>query len=157
MAHITATRVNAVRAQLKRSFPNWRFAVSKNGHSSTLYIRILSAPVHLAYMASQKSGVDQGRFASTSLNVNPARYFEGDALDWIKQICAIANAGNHDNSDPMVDYFDVGWYFYLHLGTAATPFKCLSAPALRLTSSELSDLLEIERGRSMVAQPTQVA
>ena len=26
------------------------------------------------------------------------------------------NVGNHDNSDPMTDYFDVGWYISVNLG-----------------------------------------
>jgi hypothetical protein len=33
------------------------------------------------------------------------------------------NDGNHDNSDAMVDYFDVGWYVEINIGSWKKPYK----------------------------------
>lgn len=38
------------------------------------------------------------------------------AVEFLTKICAVAMQGNHDNSDIMTDYFDVGFYFYIHVG-----------------------------------------
>jgi len=32
------------------------------------------------------------------------------------------NEGNHDNSDIMTDYFDVGWYISVRLGKWDKPY-----------------------------------
>ena len=33
------------------------------------------------------------------------------------------NDGNHDNSDAMIDYFDVGWYIDINIGSRNKPYK----------------------------------
>lgn len=35
---------------------------------------------------------------------------EGRKLDFLKKVKQAMMIGNHDNSDAMTDYFDVGWY-----------------------------------------------
>jgi hypothetical protein len=36
--------------------------------------------------------------------------------EFLTKITAVAMQGNHDNSDIMTDYHDVGFYFYIHVG-----------------------------------------
>jgi hypothetical protein len=60
------------------------------------------------------------RPATNYLNVNPYWYqehFTGEALQFLTEIMGAMNDGNHDNSDPMTDYFDVGWYISVEIGT----------------------------------------
>ena len=68
----------------------------------------------IAYVRSQKS-----------LDVNPYWYqehFSGTALNFLKEIFAAMNAGNHDNSDIQSDYFDVGWYVDVNIGNWNKPY-----------------------------------
>lgn len=37
-------------------------------------------------------------------------HFEGDAKDFLNELYSATMVGNHNNSDIMSDYFDVGWY-----------------------------------------------
>ena len=50
-------------------------------------------------------------------------YFSGIAAEALKELRAAMNEGNHDNSDIMTDYFDVGWYVNIHLGKWDKPYE----------------------------------
>lgn len=61
-----------------------------------------------------------------NLSVNPYWYHEhytGKALQFFKAIFPILNDGNHDNSDIMTDYFDVGWYVDVNVGRWNQPYQ----------------------------------
>lgn len=49
--------------------------------------------------------------------------FSGKALEFLQKAKDIMNQGNHDRSDIMTDYFDVGWYIDLHIGRWNKPFE----------------------------------
>ena len=60
-----------------------------------------------------------------SLDVNPYWYqehFDGKALAFFKEVFPLLNTGNHDNSDIMTDYFDVGWYVDVNIGKWDKPY-----------------------------------
>jgi hypothetical protein len=63
--------------------------------------------------------------AEKSLDINPYHYqnhFSGKALDFLKEIFAAMNGGNHDRSDIQSDYFDVGWYVDVNVGQWNKPY-----------------------------------
>ena len=77
--------------------------------------------------------IDNPRYASYGgftpakdyIDVNPYWYhehFNGVAKNCLKEIIQAMNAGNHDNSDAMVDYFDVGWYIDVNIGRWNKPY-----------------------------------
>ena len=45
-----------------------------------------------------------------------------EALAFLSEVIPAMNNGNHDNSDIMTDYFDVGWYIHLNLGKYGKPY-----------------------------------
>lgn len=51
------------------------------------------------------------------------RNFVNDALEYLQAVKDLMNEGNHDNSDPMTDYFDVGWYINIEVGRWNKPYK----------------------------------
>jgi len=60
-----------------------------------------------------------------SLDVNPYWYqehYSDKALGFLKEIFAAMNGGNHDNSDIQTDYFDVGWYVDVNIGSWNKPY-----------------------------------
>jgi len=60
-----------------------------------------------------------------AIDVNPYWYqehFDGVALSFLKEVLAAMNGGNHDNSDIQSDYFDVGWYVDVNIGTWNKPY-----------------------------------
>lgn len=73
---------------------------------------------HTSVVFTVKSGpIDFG--TSSSITVIPARIgmeFNGKARDFLNEIYTILMDGNHNDSDPQTDYFDVGWYVDIHIG-----------------------------------------
>jgi hypothetical protein len=60
------------------------------------------------------------------LDVNPYHYqnhFSGTAKQFLNEVMAAMNAGNHDNSDIQTDYFDVGWYVDVNIGQWNKPYE----------------------------------
>ena len=60
-----------------------------------------------------------------SLDVNTYWYqehFSGKAVSFLNEVLAAMNKGNHNNSDVQTDYFDVGWYVDVTIGTWNKPY-----------------------------------
>ena len=61
-----------------------------------------------------------------TLDVNPYwfhEHFSGQAKRFLTEIFQAMNAGNHDRSDAQVDYFDVGWYVDVNIGSWKKPYQ----------------------------------
>ena len=59
------------------------------------------------------------------VDVNPYWYhehFSGKAKEFLKEVLTAMNKGNHNNSDAMTDYFDVGWYVDVNIGRWNQPY-----------------------------------
>jgi hypothetical protein len=66
---------------------------------------------------------------SGNIDVNPYWYqehFTGVALDFMKEVFAAMNAGNHDHSDIQSDYFNVGWYVDVNVGRWNKPYTLVA-------------------------------
>ena len=60
-----------------------------------------------------------------ALDVNPYWYqehYSGKAKSFLKEILTAMNGGNHNNSDIQTDYFDVGWYVDVNIGSWNKPY-----------------------------------
>ena len=100
-------------------------------HHSTIVMKITAGPVDfiknyvdLAHLRPEKYDMVNGY--PTYLDVNPYCYkehFNGKALDILTKIFDTMNAGNHDRSDVQSDYFDVGWYVDVNVGTWDKPYE----------------------------------
>ena len=58
-------------------------------------------------------------------DVNPYRFkehYDGEARDFLAEVLAAMNEGNHDRSDIQSDYFDVGWYVDVNIGKWNQPY-----------------------------------
>jgi hypothetical protein len=49
-------------------------------------------------------------------------HYSGKALKFLSEVITLMNRGNHDNSDIMTDYFDVGWYVDVNIGKWDKPY-----------------------------------
>lgn len=48
--------------------------------------------------------------------------FDGECREFLESIVSAMNVGNHDNSRPEEDYFDVGWYISINVGKWNEPY-----------------------------------
>lgn len=131
MAYMNQERKAAIAAELKRVIPKgWKYSIAVRNHS-TICLTIAAAPIDLlgamkaasAERAQRQDSEDYLANASYA-NVNPYHWRDG-GLDpeVFGPIFEALNRGNHDRSDSMTDYFDVGWYVDVSVGRWNKPFQ----------------------------------
>jgi len=47
-----------------------------------------------------------------------SKYFTNRARKCLIELASAMNEGNHDNTDTQTDYFDIGWYSGIYLGSS---------------------------------------
>lgn len=53
-------------------------------------------------------------------------YYSGKCAKALKELKNAMNNGNHDNSNILIDYFDVGWYLSINIGEWDKEYKLVS-------------------------------
>ena len=91
-------------------------------HHSTLVLTIKSGAIDFIGNGNVTCGQ-----ANTSgyEQINPYHYgshYSGKAKKFLQEVLAEMNAGNHDNSNSQIDYFDVGWYVDVNIGKWNQPY-----------------------------------
>jgi hypothetical protein len=119
----------AVKAALKKY--NLKGTLSVNNHS-TLVLKIKQGPIDFIKNFNDTiaalPGYDGHKAQSaerTYIDVNPYHFqshFTGKALAAVKAVYDAMMVGNHDRSDMMTDYFDVGWYVDINIGSWNAPY-----------------------------------
>ncbi len=138
MAYVDKETKARVVAALKKAFgtePKKRgfyYTVSVNNHS-TLVVTISKGTIDFLGNAVENA-TPGSAFAEyperTYLSVNEhviERMFTGKACSTLIKIRECMNLGNHNNSDIMTDYFDVGWYLSINIGKFDKPYIVLAA------------------------------
>jgi hypothetical protein len=116
MAYATKELTAQIRQDLEAQFPRrqgWKFSVTLDNHSS----------VNVAVMEAPVTFLPEGDGYSVNYRWLGQRGHEYDNVEILKRIVAIANKTNYDRSEPMTDYFDVGFYFDLSVGKWDKPFQ----------------------------------
>lgn len=62
--------------------------------------------------------------------------FSGVEESFLTELKDALNTGNHDKSDISTDYFDVGWYAYIEIGSYKNPYKYIPgiSKAMKVTN-----------------------
>ncbi len=120
MAFMNQEKKRIIAAELKKVVPaDWRYSLSVN-NSSTIVMTIKSAPVNLMEM---KGMAVEGRTYHQLNQYYPEQCYEGKTLNTMIDIIAALNTGNWNRSDSQSDYFDVGHYVNVNIGSWDKPFK----------------------------------
>ena len=120
-----------------RIAPRIKEILSKHGlkgtmgvrHHSTLVLKVSSGPIDFIGNYNEVSAQrPEGRQATNSLDINRYWYqehFTGRAKECLGELLEALNDGNHDRSDIQSDYFDVGFYVDLKIGTWDKPYQLI--------------------------------
>lgn len=100
-------------------------------HHSTLVLNIASGSIDF-FGDRNRDRWSPERLAEppTNIDVNPYYWredFTGAALALFAEIFPVLNDGNHDHSDLMTDYHDVGWYVDVNVGRWDKPYLLTAA------------------------------
>jgi hypothetical protein len=134
MAYMDQERKAKLAPAIKAALSKYRMkATIAVRHHSTLVINIAEGALdiignHNAQLHERSGHLKpEPQYATTYLDVNPYWYkeqFTGRCLDFVRALIAACNEGNHDNSDIMTDYHDVGWYVDINVGKWDKPYRC---------------------------------
>lgn len=120
MAYINAEQAKEIREELKSVFGKygWRFSVRVEDRMA-LNVAIMKGPIDM-----EKHGADTYEQINTyHIDSDYNNEYSKPLRDFLKLVNEICNRKNWDNSDPQTDYFDVGYYFHLHIGKWDKPYQ----------------------------------
>ena len=124
MAYMSQDRKKQIKEALKEVVPmDWKWSLSVDNHS-TLVLTVQNAPINLLEMLSDKYGYQKAAgYADVNTYYLKSAFENYEEIgDIFSSILDVMNGGNHDNSDSVTDYFDVGWYNTIRLGKYDKPF-----------------------------------
>ena len=114
MAYMSQERKKKLAPAIKRICKKHgvKATLGVNNHS-TLRLNVSEGPIDFTFTNSRGEEVRN--------SVNEYWYQESyadnpKALAFLSEVIPAMNNGNHDNSDIMTDYFDVGWYISVNIG-----------------------------------------
>ncbi len=119
MAYISTETVKNIRNALKEKFPEYKFAVRQQHHSS-LYVSIMKGPLELAQDVRTDYGYTQINHYYLDRTVHGEFY--GKIVDCIKEV-----GEWFDKSDIMTDYFHTAFYFNIEVGRHGKPYEKVPA------------------------------
>lgn len=126
MAWINKEEVNAKRAAIQACLKRYGLKGSISGsNSSTLTVNVTEGK--LCFSGMYNGNVNDyiaGDNFTVSRHWIDLRW-NGEANKFLKEMFAIMDEGNHDNSDINTDYFDVGWYSYINIGKWNKPYQLI--------------------------------
>ena len=115
MAYINQDKKKEIAVALRvamKAFPNVKYSLSVS-HHSTLVCTISQGDKFLN--PENKENYDINTYHIDS-------FYSEEAAEVFNVIKTCMNTGNHDRSDIMSDYFDVGWYLDIKVGRWDKPF-----------------------------------
>lgn len=128
MAYMNQERKKVIAANLKPILAKYgvKGSLSVRNHSTiVLTIREGNLTPFEDYIP-RDNGKPFMPFERDHINVNPyhyERHFDGQTLEFLREAFTVLNNGNHDRSDIMTDYFDVGWYVDVTFGKWNKPYR----------------------------------
>lgn len=123
MAYINSESVKQMRNQIKEMFPakqGWKFSITRENYSNVRCV-ILAAPIELRVDNSKTNEGVNNYYIETRYNGENDK-----ATEVLKNINNILNTDNFDESDAMTDYFHVGHYVSISIGSWDKPFTVLN-------------------------------
>jgi len=149
MAYMSQEKKKAIAPKVKAICTKYgvKGSLSVNNYS-TLVLNIRSGDIDFIanYYKDNEYYNEYYRLATDHIQVNPyhfERHFAGVAHDFLKEVYDAMMDGNHDNSDIMTDYFDVGWYININIGKWDKPYILTAEPEAVVTVKDKDNDIDI--------------
>ncbi len=133
MAYMNQERKKLIDAELKKVVPaGWKYSLAVR-NNSTICFTLREAPVDIlgdirtrrtdgsTPQTDTTNDLDKG-YCELNVYYVPQAFSSPQLVDVFCKIRDALNTGNWDKSDPMTDYFNVGWYVDMSIGRWDTPF-----------------------------------
>lgn len=121
MAYLTKEMKNELVAEVKKVMPKTWKATYALRDMSTLIVTIRKAPLDLQEVFAN---ADSNDYRVNEYHVDD-NCQDKEVAEVLKKIIKAMNGQNHDNSDRMRDYFDIGYYTELRFGDWKKDFETI--------------------------------
>ena len=123
MAYINKEQVKQIREALKKEFPEIKFSVRGENHSS-VYVGILKSPYDFSDLPNYRSDY--------YTNVNHFYVPDCKHRKILEKVLKIIKTGSDktwfDKSDSMTDYFHIAFYIHLYVGHYEKGYEVIDFP-----------------------------
>jgi len=131
MAYISAQDVAAIRAELKATFPKFKFAVRKG--SGSLSVDVVIQKATFAFQDQFAKSFEGKRYAQVNQYWIASHFTDMEERAFIERVNEIMHnapgrAGGKvyfDESDAMTDYFHTAFYTHLSIGQWDKEYECI--------------------------------
>jgi len=129
MAYINQAKKKELAPLIKEVAKTYGYKITLGIHNhSTLVANISDGPASLTDIVTsvdmdyenRVNIINRGHFSPNPHNLD--RYV-GEVGNFLRHLYRAMSIGNHNNSDYMTDYFDVGWYVDINFGKWDKPYK----------------------------------
>lgn len=123
MAYIRTDEVAAIRGQLKAKFPQLKFSVRKQHHSSVI-VTIKSGTVDFSELLDEHGYAQTNQYWLSRMGKHQALFEK--IYEVIKTAPASVPGGRawFDESDSMTDYFHTAFYYSISVGSWCDSYTC---------------------------------
>lgn len=117
-----------VRKELKEAFPECKFSVTiqRFAGGRSMSVSLMEAPENPLLDGEDYAQINDRHIRYDDFEEcwkSNGYRLTGTGAQLLSQAVKIANRRNWDNSDTMIDYFDVNYYFHLEVGKWNRPFQ----------------------------------
>ena len=128
MAYINANDVAAIRKALKATFPEFKFGVRKGYNGNSVDVTVVSGPADFSELYTDEYSRSRGYLQINhyhTYNYGDHASFFDKIVEIIKTAPGLAGGKEYFNeSDAMVDYFHVAYYYHVNVGAWNKPYEC---------------------------------
>lgn len=130
MAYMDQTRKKLLVTEAKKVLHKWGVKATFSTSRFSITCSLRSGPLDI--IADYNNAVKSNNLLSQpgyttkdcfEVNIhNITSYFSGRVAQFLTELKEAINTGNHDKSDAITDYFDVGWYVHIEVGKNKNPY-----------------------------------
>jgi hypothetical protein len=122
MAHMNQEKKSKIAAALKDIIPkDWKYSLRVDNHSAII-LAIRSAPIDLFAILNSDRDYSKNKYAQLNHQYIDKVFNDAAVTAIMVKARDALNLDNFDHSDSMTDYYHVGHYINMHLGTWDKPF-----------------------------------
>lgn len=141
MAYVSKEKKAILVAAVKAVLPKGWKATFRVRHYSTIVCTIRSAPFNLSEVLDLTDWERENGHKDLNTYHHERYCKTPEFMKVVGDIIDALNTDNHNNSDVMTDYFDVGHYVYLHFGSHEKAFQD-SRTIIKPTKAQAKKLTE---------------
>lgn len=146
MAYMNQEKKAKIASELKKVVPpDWKYTLRVQHHSAII-MTIKSAPVDLlADIQWYNGAVDKGHAEANEHHLD--RHFAPEVQKTLSAIFDALNlkgqeGANFDKSDPMSDYYHIGYYVELFIGDWCKPFVCTAPKSVATKEVAVESIID---------------